>query len=127
MSSPEPEAIRAVPLRHWGRWVSALVVALLAAWLVQAAVNSHFIDFHVVRRFLTKPIILKGLRNTLILSVASQGTGIVLGVIFAVMRLAKNPVLSRSRRVVHNSEFQLGNSSVIIALRHERLRQATMT
>ena len=93
MSSPEPEAIRAVSLRHWGRWASALVVALLAAWLVQAAVNSHFIDFHVVRRFLTKPIILKGLRNTLILSVASQGTGIVLGVIFAVMRLAKNPVM----------------------------------
>ena len=30
MSSPEPEAIRAVSLRHWGRWASALVVALLA-------------------------------------------------------------------------------------------------
>jgi polar amino acid transport system permease protein len=92
VSSPDAEAVRAVPVRHWGRWVSALVVALLVGWLVQAAVGSHFIDFHVVRRYLTKSIILKGLRNTIILSVAAQGTGIVLGVVFAVMRLSRNPV-----------------------------------
>jgi polar amino acid transport system permease protein len=46
----------------------------------------------VVRRYLTKSIILKGLRNTIVLSVAAQGTGIVLGVVFAVMRLSRNPV-----------------------------------
>ena len=93
MSPPEPEAIRAVPVRHWGRWVSALVVLLFAAWLVAAAARSHFIDFHVVRRFLAKPIILRGLRNTIILSVLAQATGVVLGVMFAVMRLSRNPVM----------------------------------
>jgi len=93
VSSTEPEAIRAVPIRHWGRWVSGAVVLLLATWLVQSALRSHFIDFHVVRRFLTKPIILRGLRNTIVLSVLAQATGIVLGVIFAVMRLSRNPVM----------------------------------
>jgi polar amino acid transport system permease protein len=93
VSSPDPGAIRAVPVRHYGRWVSAAVVLLLAAWLIQAGVRSHFIDFSIVRRFLTKPIILKGLRNTIILSVLAQATGIVLGVVFAVMRLSRNPVM----------------------------------
>jgi polar amino acid transport system permease protein len=93
VSSPDPGAIRAVPVRHYGRWVSAAVVLLLAAWLIQAGVRSHFIDFSIVRRFLTKPIILKGLRNTIILSVLAQATGIVLGVVFAVMRLSRNPVI----------------------------------
>jgi len=93
VSSPDPGAIRAVPVRHYGRWVSAAIVLLLAAWLIQAGVRSHFIDFSIVRRFLTRPIILKGLRNTIILSVLAQATGIVLGVVFAVMRLSRNPVM----------------------------------
>jgi polar amino acid transport system permease protein len=93
VSSPDPGTIRAVPVRHYGRWVSAAIVLLLAAWLIQAGVRSHFIDFSIVRRFLTKPIILKGLRNTIILSVLAQATGIVLGVVFAVMRLSRNPVM----------------------------------
>ena len=44
MSTSEPEAIRAIPVRHWGRWVSAVLVLLLVAWLVAAAARSHFID-----------------------------------------------------------------------------------
>lgn len=90
----DPEAIRAIPVRHWGRWVSALVVLLLLAWLVQAAVQSHFIDFRLVRKYQFSHLVLKGLRNTIILSVLAQVTGIVLGVVFAVMRLSKNPVTS---------------------------------
>src|SRR2546430_2394251 len=94
MQTIDPEAIRAVPLRHWGRWASAAVVALLAAWLLRAAAHSHFIDFAIVRRYLFSSLILKGLRNTIILAVLAQAIGIVLGVFFAVMRLSKNPVMS---------------------------------
>src|SRR3954470_21199681 len=88
-----PEVPKAVPVRHWGRWVSAVIVLLIVAWLVSAAINSHFIDFEVVRHYLFKPIILKGVRNTIILSVAAQSAGVVLGVTFAVMRVSKNPVM----------------------------------
>ena len=88
------EEVRAVPLRHWGRWLAAAVILLLAVWLVKSAIDSHFIKFHIVRRFLFNHTILEGLRNTFILALAAQAVGIALGVIFAVMRLSKNPVLS---------------------------------
>jgi polar amino acid transport system permease protein len=39
-------------------------------------------------------LILKGLQATIVLAVLAQITGIVLGVLFAVMRLSKNPVMS---------------------------------
>jgi len=88
------ERIRAVPVRHWGRWLGALIVLLLLAWLVQAALRAHVLDFKEVRRFQFSPLIIEGLRNTVIISILAQGAGIVLGVVFAVTRLSKNPVLS---------------------------------
>lgn len=88
--------IRAVPVRHWGRWASAAVILALAAWLGTAAVGSHAVDFPTVRRFLFNRTILVGLRNTLLISVLAQATGVLLGIGFAVMRLSTNPVLSVS-------------------------------
>lgn len=87
-----PDAIRAIPLRHWGRWASAAVLLAVAAWLVAAAVQSDFVDFGDVRRFQFNRVILQGLRNTIVLSVLAQAAGIVLGVVFAVTRRSRNPV-----------------------------------
>lgn len=86
------DATRAIPVRHWGRWVSAVAILAVAAWLVTAAVQSDFVDFGEVRRFQFNRLILQGLRNTIVLSVLAQGVGIVLGVVFAVMRRSRNPV-----------------------------------
>ena len=87
-----PEAIRAVPVRHWGRWASASAILLVLAWLATAAARSDLVDLVDVRRFQFNPLILQGLRNTIVLSVLAQGVGIVLGVVFGVMRRSKNPV-----------------------------------
>ena len=35
-----PEKLVAVPVRHYGRWLSALVVLGLFAWLVSAFTNA---------------------------------------------------------------------------------------
>ena len=94
MSTLPPDAIKAVPVRHWGRWVSAVLVLAIIGWLIAAALNSDVVDFAVVRKYLFSPLILKGVQATIVLAVLAQGTGIVLGVVFAVMRLSKNPVLS---------------------------------
>ncbi|MDQ4096667.1 MAG: amino acid ABC transporter permease [Actinomycetota bacterium] len=90
------EAIRAVPLRHWGRWVAGAVILAVVAWLVSAAVDSNAVHFPTVRRFLFNDTIVEGLRNTLLISVLAQAVGVLLGVGFAVMRLSTNPVLSVS-------------------------------
>jgi polar amino acid transport system permease protein len=90
----EPDHIVAVPLRHWGRWALAGVIAILVGLLVRLVINSHFVEWHVVRQFTFNRAILGGLRNTIELSLLAQAIGIVLGITFAVMRLSKNPVLS---------------------------------
>lgn len=82
-----------VPVRHVGRWLSAAVIVGLVAWLVAAAVASGAIEGDVVRRYLFNPSILEGVRNTLVIAVIAQAAGIALGIVFAVMRLAANPVL----------------------------------
>lgn len=82
-----------VPKRHYGRTVSAALVILLLAALVRAFAYGQ-IEWPVVGQFLFAPVILSGLVNTLLMTVAAMGIGIVLGVAFAIMRVSGNPVLS---------------------------------
>jgi len=93
-AGPAPEQLRAIPIRHWGRWVAAGAILLVVAWLVSALVGSHAIEWSVVRRYLFNKTILQGVRNTVVISIIAQVAGIVLGVVFAVGRLSRNPVLT---------------------------------
>ena len=94
-ASDPHDPIIAVPVRHWGRWLSAAAsCSCWSAWLVEAAISADFIDFAVVRKYLFHSLILKGLWATIVLAVVAQIAGIVLGVVFAVMRLSKNPVMT---------------------------------
>ncbi|MYV70376.1 ABC transporter permease subunit [Streptomyces sp. SID2131] len=85
------EAIKAVPVRHYGRWVSAVVVVVLLGWLAYAFSQGNIIWDTVWDKVLD-PSIISGLWNTILISVASMALGLVLGILFAVMRLSKNPV-----------------------------------
>jgi polar amino acid transport system permease protein len=82
-----------VPKRHYGRMLgAALVLAALAAVVHAFAVGQ--IEWSYVGEFLTVPVILRGLVNTVVMAVMAMVLGIILGVLFAVMRLSANPVLS---------------------------------
>ncbi len=86
-----PERLVAVPLRHWGRWVSGVVVVALLGSLVYAFATAD-INYGTTRTYFTFDTIVRGAGNTLLLSVCAQALGIVLGVVFAVMRQSGNPV-----------------------------------
>jgi len=88
-----PDDIKAIPVRHWGRWVGAAVVILLFLWLISSASKSRNIEWGLIPQYLFNQSILQGVGNTLFLSVTAQAMGIVLGVLFAVMRQSENPVL----------------------------------
>jgi polar amino acid transport system permease protein len=92
-----PADIVAVPVRHYGRWAGAVVAVLVLAALVYAFANAS-IDYSITAEFFTAPIILQGMVNTLVISVAAQALGILLGVVAAVMRLSRNPVTSSLAR-----------------------------
>jgi polar amino acid transport system permease protein len=89
-----PEAIKAIPVRHWGRYVSAVVVLALVALLVNAFATAEKIQWNAVGDKLFDSTVLAGAGRTLLISVLAMVLGVVLGIVLAVMRLSKNPVTS---------------------------------
>ncbi|WP_315700705.1 MULTISPECIES: amino acid ABC transporter permease [unclassified Bradyrhizobium] len=77
---------------HWGRWITAAVILVVLVAIGRAFARGQ-IEWSYVNRFLTAPVILHGIVNTMIMAVLAMALGIALGVIVAIMRLSPNPVL----------------------------------
>ncbi|GHH90306.1 amino acid ABC transporter permease [Streptomyces capillispiralis] len=88
-----PEAIKAVPVRHYGRYVSAVLALAIFFALVWAFANGD-INWGAIPDYFFNDRILTGVRETLWLTFLSMVIGIVGGLLLAVMRLSKNPVTS---------------------------------
>jgi polar amino acid transport system permease protein len=89
-----PEDIRAVPVRHPGRWVATALILLFGASLVRSVATNKQIGWHVVGQFLFDQRILEALIVTLELTATAMAVGVILGVALAVMRLSPNPLVS---------------------------------
>jgi polar amino acid transport system permease protein len=88
-----PQAIKAIPVRHYGRYVSAVIaIAVLVA--IVYAFGQGKINWQAVPDYFFDHRIITGVGKTLLLTVLSMVIGIVGGVVLAVMRLSKNPVTS---------------------------------
>ena len=95
-----PEDIKAVPVRHPGRWIAAAIIVVIAASIIRSIVtntgpNKGF-QWTWVGHYLFDARILHGVLITIELTVLSMIIGIVLGVLLAVMRLSPNPLISGS-------------------------------
>ncbi|MFC8919013.1 amino acid ABC transporter permease [Streptomyces sp. NPDC047821] len=88
-----PEAIKAIPVRHYGRYVTAVVAIALFAAIIYAFAQGK-INWGAVPDYFFDDRIVEGMGQTLLLTVLSMAIGIVGGIILAVMRLSKNPVTS---------------------------------
>ncbi|MGY0058545.1 amino acid ABC transporter permease [Streptomyces sp. LZ34] len=88
---PAPETIRAIPVRHFGRWVAAVVVIALLASIVYAFSQGKVNWGSIPDNFFNDRI-LTGVGKTAWITIAAMALGVVLGIILAVMRLSKNPV-----------------------------------
>ena len=89
-----PEAIKAVPVRHPWRWVSAAIVGLIAFSLVYTVATARYMHWEFVWKFLFNQLILQGVQLTIVLTIVAMVIGIAGGIILAVMRLSPNPVMS---------------------------------
>jgi polar amino acid transport system permease protein len=87
-------AIKAVPVRHPGRWVAAAFVLILAVTVVNSIATNPRFEWGLVQHYFFSSQVLHGLRVTLALTVIAMAIGIVLGVVLAVMRLSPNPLVS---------------------------------
>ncbi|MER6607877.1 amino acid ABC transporter permease [Streptomyces sp. NPDC014735] len=92
-SSAAPQSIKAIPVRHYGRYVSA-VVAIAALVAIVYAFGQGRINWGAVPEYFFDDRIMTGVGKTLLLTALSMVIGIAGGVLLAVMRLSKNPVTS---------------------------------
>jgi polar amino acid transport system permease protein len=88
-----PEEIRAVPVRHTGRWIAAAIVVFLAVVAIHSIVTNPRFQWHVVGQYLFDSRITHGAVVTLELTAISMVIGIAIGVVLAVMRLSPNPLV----------------------------------
>jgi polar amino acid transport system permease protein len=89
-----PEPIKAVPVRHPGRWVAVVVVAVIAAMFVHLLIVNPAFNWSFMLNHMFRTPIVNGVKTSLIMTVLSMVIGVVLGVVAAVMRLSPNPILS---------------------------------
>lgn len=88
----EAAELRIVPRRHPGRWVAAGAVVAFLLWLGVSFAQAQ-IHWPTVREYLTAEAVMKGIVVALALTAVAMGIGLVLGVLTAVMRLSRNPVV----------------------------------
>jgi polar amino acid transport system permease protein len=93
-AEPAAAEIRAIPVRHVGRWIAAVIVLVIAVSLIHSMASDPRFQWSVVGHYLFDSRILQGVLVTIELTVAAQALGIVLGVLLAVMRLSANPLVS---------------------------------
>lgn len=88
-----PDRIHALPVKRTGPVVAAVIVALLAAMLMQGLVTNPRFEWNIVWKYLFNENVLEGIGYTLLLTVISMVVAIILSVILAIMRKSINPVL----------------------------------
>lgn len=88
------ELIHARPVPKPGRWVSAIIVAVIAAMMVNSLVTNPNFKWPVVWEWLFSRTIMIGVGYTLLLTVLAMVIGTILALTMAVMRQSPNPILS---------------------------------
>lgn len=88
------EDIKAVPVRHPGRWVAAVAILYVIVALGNSIATNPRFEWNVIFDYLFSDPIMRGLGNTLVLTVVAMVVGVVLGIVLAVMRRSDNPLLS---------------------------------
>ncbi|MGO4492332.1 amino acid ABC transporter permease [Arthrobacter sp. 2YAF22_2] len=90
--SAAPVLNKPVPVRHPGRWLSAVIIlGLLAVFLQSLVTNSNF-RWDIVGTYILDVKVVQGVGWTLLLTVASMVLAIVLAILLAFMRQSDNPV-----------------------------------
>ena len=88
------EEIKAKPLPHPGRWITAAVLLVLFLWFIIGAARNEAYHWDVYFQYLFDTRIAAAAGWTIALTVLAMLIGVVGGAIVAVLRMSENPVLS---------------------------------
>ncbi|GAA5052505.1 amino acid ABC transporter permease [Streptomyces similanensis] len=92
-TAPPSQTQRVQPLRRPGRWIASAVVLVLAAQFVHGLATNEFYQWDRFAYWFTRPTILDGLVITLEVTALSAVLGLLGGILLALARLSRSPVL----------------------------------
>lgn len=90
----EGAPVRVVPVRHYGQWIATVVILVAAALMVRSLVTNPHFEWDVVFRYFLNGQVLSGLLVTLFLTLVAMVVGSIVGVVMALGRESRNPVVA---------------------------------
>jgi polar amino acid transport system permease protein len=95
--TPTQDVLSAHPVvrrRHPWRWLSTIVVLVLLAQVVNGFATNEFFEWQKFGYWFSRPVVLQGLLVTLKVTAWSAVFGLLGGIVLALGRLSKNPLVS---------------------------------
>ena len=83
-----------VPVRHWGRAVFAVIVIAIGTMVIWSVAKNPNIHWPVVRKHVFNANVLRGLRQTLAMTLLGTALSLVIATVIAVMRLSASRIIS---------------------------------
>ncbi|MFJ5272514.1 amino acid ABC transporter permease [Streptomyces sp. NPDC088358] len=94
VAEPRPYAAqRVLPLRRPGRWIVSAIVLVVVAQIVHGLATNPFFQWDRFQYWFLRPTILDGLLITLEVTLYSAVSGLLGGILLALARLSRSPVL----------------------------------
>lgn len=87
-------ALQVVPARHPWRWIGSVFAALVLFGIVHSLATNPRWEWEVFAKWFFSPSVLRGLGQTLLLTVLSTVFSILLGTVLALARLSRSPLLA---------------------------------
>ncbi len=84
--------IKAVPVRHPGRWVASVIILIVLILAIQSVWTNPQFRWGTVRTYLFDVMVIRGIGWTLLLTVTSMVIAVVLAILLAFMRQSDNPL-----------------------------------
>lgn len=92
-AAAQSNVIKAIPLRHTGRWIAAIFIFLLVGQLIYGAISNPAYGWPTFWKYLFDKRVSEAALITIYLTIIAMVIAIVLGVLLSVMRESANPVL----------------------------------
>ena len=81
--------------RNYRAWIASAVILVFVAMLANMLITNERFEWDIVWDYIFEPIVLRGVRLTLILTFVSMLIGVVLGLVLATFQTSKSPILRR--------------------------------
>lgn len=87
-----PGLIKAVPVRHPGRWAGAAIILIVAVLAIQSLATNPNFHWETFAQYVLDENVVRGVGWTLLLTVLSMAIAVTLAVLLAFMRQSDNPI-----------------------------------